>query len=168
MKFSFNLNVDDWVAFQQYHRRKKIPFYGMIYPTLIVLCIVLAFLCVRQYLLIKVMTTMIWVNGACLLTLLYVLYIRKKSLDNVKKAGLAIQEKNPEAFGAMTMEVTAQGLTIQSPKASKVVAWEEMGKFEENAKYFFLYSKKGVVYIVPKREIDNESGFRAELTYNIK
>ena len=168
MRFSFNLNVDDWVAFQQYHRSKKIPFYGMVYPAIIAMCIALVVLCIGYYIQYQVVSTTIWVSGACVLALLYILYIRKKSLDNVKKAGLAIQEKNPEAFGAMTMDVTAQGLTILSPKASKVVAWEEMGKFEENAKYFFLYSKKGVVYIVPKREIDNESGFRAELTYNIK
>ena len=168
MRFSFNLNIDDWVAFQQYHRSKKVPFYGMVYPAIVVMCVVLVALCVGYYIHFREVSTVVWVSGACFLTLLYILYIRKKSLDNVKKAGLAIQEKNPEAFGTMTMEVSAQGLTIQSPKASKVVAWDEMGKFEENNKYFFLYSKKGVVYIVPKREIDNESGFRAELTYNIK
>ena len=168
MKFSFNLNVDDWVAFQQFHRGKKIPFYGIVYPAIVVMCIALVGLCIGYYVHFREVSTLVWVSGACFLTLLYILYIRKKSLGNVKKAGLAIQEKNPEAFGTMAMEVTAQGMTIQSPKASKIVTWEEMARFEENKQYFFLYSKKGVVYIIPKREMGNESEFRAELKNNIE
>ncbi len=89
-------------------------------------------------------------------------------MDNVRKAGLAIQEKNPDAFGPMTLDMNAQGMTIQSQKASKTISWDEMDRFEENNYYFFLYSKKGIVYIVPKRDLDNESGFRSELTNNIE
>lgn len=168
MTFSFNLKVNDWVAFQQYHRGRKTPFYNLVYPLIIAMCIALAVICIGYYIHFRTVSTVIWVSGACFLTLLYILYIRKKSLDNVRKAGLEIEKKNPEAFGLMSLNMDSSGMTILSRKASKTILWKEMDRFEENKYYFFLYSKKGVVYIIPKREMEDQSAFRSELTNYIE
>jgi hypothetical protein len=168
MTFSFNLNVNDWVAFQQYHRGRKIPFYNAVYPLIIGMCIALVAINIGYHIHFQTVSNVTWVSGACFLTLLYILYIRKKSLDNVRKAGLEIEKKNPEAFGLMSLNTDSDGITILSRKASKTIFWKEMDRFEENKYYFFLYSKKGVVYIVPKREMEDQDGFRNELTNYIE
>ncbi len=167
MKLSFDLNVDDWVAFQQYYRGKKTPLYNVVYPLLLILGVLSIAIFVYNIIVPKDTTTF-WVSGVCILVLMYVLYIRKKSLYAVKKAGMDIQEKNPEAFGPMILETDANGITIQSQKSSKAIAWSDLGKLEENKLYFFLYSKKGVVYIIPKRGMEDLSGLRGELTNNIE
>ena len=164
MTISFNLKVDDWVAFQQYHRGQKIPFYNIIYPAIIVLCLFLAGICIGYCIYYRTNSSVVWVSAACFLTLLYILYLRKKSLAHIREIGLELEKKNPDAFGLISMNIDQDGITVLSRKISKTIPWKEMDRLKENKSYFFLYSKKGVVYIVPKREIKDQSEFRRELT----
>ncbi|MDR1370331.1 MAG: YcxB family protein [Dysgonamonadaceae bacterium] len=167
MRGSFNLTIDDWVAFQQYQRSKKTPFYNVVYPLILCLGIALVAINVYHIYMYEVNNTT-WFSSVVLIGLLYVLYIRKKALSKVREVGLDLQQKHPEAFGPMRLEMNANEFTIQSQETAKTILWEDMKGFEENKCYFFLYSKKGVVYIVPKRGIEDISGFRSELTNNIE
>jgi hypothetical protein len=166
MKFSFDLTVDDWVAFQQYQRGKKTPFYNVLYPLIISLGIALVVINIYHIYAYEI-SNVTGFSFIVLLGLIYVLYIRKKALTKVRKIGLDLQEKHPESFGPMSLDVDADGLTIQSQKTGKSILWEDLKGFEENKYYFFLYSKKGVAYIIPKREMQDISEFRSKLTNNI-
>ncbi len=160
MNISFNLNVDDWVAFQQYYQAKRAPFYKAVYPLIVGLISGLVVINIIYYFYFKVVSAITWISFILVAVFIYLLYLRKRSLDRVKQAGLEVQKKHPEAFGVMKMDFEANGINIQSQQTSKFIPREEMSQFEENKHYFFLYSKKGVVYIVPKRDIDNTSSFR--------
>ncbi len=170
MKFSFNLTVDDWVSFQEYQKGKKTPFYTAIYPLLIVMSIGLVLLNVVYYSYYQTdkIISMTWISLACLLVLLFILNIRRESMKQLKKAGSDIQSKHPEAFGSMTLETNENGLEIQSDQTSKSLAWNEIQGYEENKNYFFLYSKKGVAYIIPKRGMKDQSEFMNILNYKVE
>lgn len=163
MKFSYNLTVDDWAAFQQYYRGKKHPFYSAVYPMILSLSAILLTTNI-YYVYLYGFSKLTLISAIVLIILLYVLQIRKKSLETIKNAGLELERKHPEAFGMMNIELNENGIDIKSQQTSKYMTWDEMDKFEENKKYFFLYSKKGMVYIVPKQEInDMVSSFRNNL-----
>lgn len=170
MKISFNLTVDDWIVFQQFFRGKKSPFSRWIVP-IIITCMVwiVLFNAYLAYAKVDDESPMrVWISIAVFFIFAYLLYIRRKSLKRVKEAGLEIEKKHPEAFGSMIMELNEKGIDIQSSQTAKFLTWEEMGTYDKNRKYFFLYSRKGVVYIVPKRALEGQDvDFEAILRTNL-
>ena len=154
MKIAFDLNVDDWVAFQEYYGRKKSPIlYKWMQPLYIILAITLLVMGVWQVIIMGYTKYTMFIL-VCLAAMLFMLYIRKKAKDKVRQAGLDLEKKHPEAFGPMTMDFEERGIDIQSQKNSKSIAWDELHHYEANKDYYFLFSKKGIIYIVPKRAIE--------------
>ena len=162
LKLSFNLSVDDWVAFQQYHRGKKAPLYKLAYPLIVSLSIVLLALNIYD-MIVHGVSKLTGFSLVVLAALAYILFIRGKAIKQIKKTGLDLQQKHPEAFGPMTMDFTEEGLNIQSNQTSKLVSWEEVEQYDENKNYFFFYTSKGIVYIIPKKNIEDASLFRGLL-----
>lgn len=152
MKLSFELEVSDWVAFQRWYRGKRMPLFKVLVPLMITCC---ALLVVLNIVLIfsKGMSGISWISAILLLGLGYLLFLQSKSDRQLKEAGENLKERNPGAFGKLEMDFDDEGFTVTSSSNSKRLSWDEMDKNEENKNYCFLFSKKGLVYIIPKDKI---------------
>lgn len=157
MKIAYKLTPIDWVNFQEYFRKKKAPMYSLMVPILSILLVFnIAF---GIYMLItQGWTTYSWIFLFCILLLSYLLYLRSKARQQLEKAAEELNKKSPDIFGPMSMNFQENGLGVQSQKNQKYLSWEEMDKFDQTKDYFYLFSKKGVAYIIPKRDIEKESG----------
>ncbi|MDR1719440.1 MAG: YcxB family protein [Dysgonamonadaceae bacterium] len=154
MEILFDLTVDDWFIFQQYFRGKSSPVYKLIFPMIITLSLLLLVLTAIQ-LACYGFHKILWLSVVTFLILLYILYIRKRSMNAIRKKGRSIQEEYPDSFGRKVMKLDKNGFSIATETATKQCAWCEMLEFEETKRYFYLYSNKGVVYIIPKRNVED-------------
>ena len=73
----------------------------------------------------------------------------------LQKTAKNIQSKNPDAFGPREMDFNDKQVEIKVGDSLKTLTWGELSGYEENNDYFFLYSLKGMVYIIPKRDLNN-------------
>ena len=156
MKLAFDLHTADWVAVQKYFKDKKNPSWRM---PLFVICAAILIILNILYLLNNEPSWMTGVSAIVILCLVYIWYLRAHSIKQLDKMAQEIQTKNPEAFGRREMELNDAGISITAHGASKSLAWDEMSSFEDAKDYFILFSKKGVVYIVPKRAIEDVDAF---------
>lgn len=155
MKISFDLKIDDWMAFQEYYRSKKAPYMKALTPLLFITAVVLIIIN-AIYLSYQKVSIVTVASCFILVTILYLFFMKKKSKDSLRKMGMEMQSKNPEAFGLREMSFDEKGIEIKTSSSSKSLSWEEMERYDENKDYFFLYSKKGIAYIIPKQNINTE------------
>ncbi len=156
MKIRYNLDVQDWVSFQQFFRGKKAPLNNLATP-LIIFCSVFMLVLNVFYIHYEGLNLMSFISGIILIILLYLLYVKVRSGKQLQDAGNKLKKKHPEVFGEMAVEFNNTGIYIQSTASSQSLAWNDMDSFDENKSYFFMYSKKGMAYIIPKRDLDVET-----------
>ncbi|MDL2224112.1 YcxB family protein [Bacteroidales bacterium OttesenSCG-928-M06] len=163
MKIAYNLTVEDWVDFQEYYMKKKAPLSGCMTPILTILMICNIIIGIYMEFIAKT-GSYNFVFLICIIILGYLLYLKTKTRKKLFKSGEEIKEKNPGAFGEMTMDFQDEGIDIHSKTHSKFLVWEEISSYDNKSKVFFLlYSKKGMVYIIPKRDIESETELQAVL-----
>ena len=164
MRIAYNLTVEDWVNFQEYYLKKKVPLSSCMTPALTILLIANIIFGIYTVFILKT-DNYNFVFLICVLLLASLLYIRIKTRKKLLKSGEELRQKNPSAFDSMNMDFTEKGIDIQSQHSSKSLQWEEINKFESNKDYILIYSAKGMVYIIPKRDLQGkESELEAMLT----
>lgn len=163
MNIAYNLTAQDFVNFQEYYIKKKAPIARYMQPVIIatLLCNILIGAWLYFY---QGLSTYTYVCLICVLLLGILLIGRGQTKKKMLKAALRMEKDKPGAFGKMTMDFNEKGIDIHSSVNQKFLTWEEVDKHDSNKNYFFIYSKKGMVYIVPKRDIQiPESEFIATL-----
>lgn len=162
MQIAYKLTAEDWVHFQEYYTKKKAPLAGCLQPliaiTLIGNVLFGAYLYFQQG-----VTTYTYVCLVCILLLGFLLIIRGQSKKNMLKAAKQMEKDKPGAFGDMTMNFDKQGVDIKSSTNSKHLNWDEVDSYNSDKTHYYIFSKKGMVYIIPKRDINSEEEFRAVL-----
>lgn len=153
MKLFFDLKVDDWVSFQEYFKEKKAPLYKYISPLLIFSAVLIVTIN-AMHLYYQEASIVTLFSFILLVILFYLLYLKKQTKKQLRKIALDIQAKTPDAFGPREMDFNERRVEISAGKSHKTLAWGELTRYEENNDYFFLYSQKGMVYIIPKRDLE--------------
>lgn len=167
MKIAYKLTAQDFVSFQEYYMKKKAPLAGCIQPVTIImlLCNVVIGTVLYFY---HGVTTYTYVCLLCILLLGILLIGKGQTKKRLLKTALQMEKDKPGAFGNMTMEFSDKGIEIHSSVSEKFLTWEEVDKSDSNKDYYFIYSKKGMVYIIPKRDISiSESEFTDILTKHL-
>ena len=162
MKIAYNLTVTDWVNFQEFFRKKKTPLIGCLEPMIYVLTALNIVVGTWHFISYgpSIYTAICLI---CIGVLLFLIYAQKKSKKNLYTTGQTIAEKNPDAFGNMTMNFEENGIDIVSQNNQKYLTWGDIGNYDSNKDYFFIYSKKSYVYIIPKRDISSQVELKAIL-----
>lgn len=162
MKITYNLTVADWVNFQEYYRKHHAPLIGCIEPVIYVLTVLNVIVGTWHFISYGFSVYSV-ICLVCLGVFIFLLYAKKQSKKNLYEAGQTMAEKNPDAFGLMNMELNEQGIHIASQNQTKKLLWEDIRNYQSNNDYFFLYSKKGNAYILPKRDIASATEVQAIL-----
>ncbi|MCC8146345.1 MAG: YcxB family protein [Bacteroidales bacterium] len=162
MKIAYNLTVADWVNFQEFYRRKKTPLIGCLEPMIYVLTALNVVVGTWHFISYgpSIYTAICLI---CIGVLLFLIYAQRKSKKNLYSAGQAVADKNPDAFGSMTIDLEESGLHVVSQNNTKDLSWADIDTYDSNKDYFFLYSKKGYVYIIPTKDISSETELKAIL-----
>lgn len=156
MKISYNLTVEDWVAFQEYYRKKRSPLYGCMMPilTLLLACnVIIGFYMVFIY---QGAREYNWLFVICIIILGYLLFLNSRIRRRLTKAGNALKEKNPETFGETSMEFFEEGFEVKTANHRKFLNWEDIEEYDEKRDYIYFFSKKQLVYILPRRDVPDE------------
>jgi hypothetical protein len=155
MTIKFDLDINDWIAFQEYYRSKKIPVYKFLMPALFISALLLVGLNV-VYLHRQEASWFTITSGVLLLFISYLFLLKGRSRSQWRKMALKIQIKYPDAFGPREMTFDDNGITIQTSNTSKVLPWGVIDKQEENKDYNFIFTKSKTVYIIPKNKIKGD------------
>ena len=153
MTVSFDLDIDDWLAFQEYFKGKRAPLYKWL-PTILILLAISLVVFNVIYLFYREASLVNIISLGFLLAIFYMLYLKKKATSHVRKMAAEIKLKHPEAFGIHEITFDGDGIKIKNEHTDVSLEWDDMNTYDENKDYFFLYSKKGVAYIIPKKKID--------------
>jgi len=163
MRIAYNLTIEDWVNFQEYYLKKKAPISRFMTPILTILLVCNIIIGIYMEFILKA-GSYNYIFFICILILAYLLYLKIKTRKKLLKSGEELRRRNPGAFDSMNMNFTENGIDIQSQTSSKSLQWKEVDKQESNKDYLFIYSKKGMVYIIPKRDLNgNEKELEAIL-----
>lgn len=167
MKIAYNLTVNDWINFQEFYRKRKTPLIGCLEPLIYILT-ALNIIIGTWHFISYGPSIYTGICIICIGVLLFLIYAQKKSKKNLLATGKVVEEKNPDAFGKMEMTFTDKGIEIISQTQSKDLTWDEVSNYDSNKDYFFLYSKKGFAYIIPKKDIPSEMEVKAILDENLR
>lgn len=152
MKISYNLTAQDFVSFQEYYIKKKAPIAGCMQPVIVSIlgCNILfgIILYFRNG-----VTTHTYVFLACALLLGLLLILKGQNKRKMLQAAIQMEKDKPGAFGNMTMDFGDKGIDVRSSTQEKFLTWEEVERHDSNKEYIFIYSKKGMAYIIPKRDL---------------
>lgn len=155
MHIAYNLTVEDWVNFQEYYLKKKAPLFSYITPILTILLVCNIVLGIYMEF-VRETEGYNFVFLICIFVLAGLLYLKIKTRKKLMKSGEELRQKNPGAFDSMEMNFSEEGIAIQSQHNSKSLGWEEIDHYESNKDYVFIYSRKGMVYIIPKRDLNGK------------
>lgn len=158
MTIHFNLTIDDWLAFQDYYKKRKAPLYRILMPLLGISAALLVILNVL-YLMENKASMVTALSGILLLFIFYLFFLKRRSHKHLYRAGLELKAKHPDAFGQRDMAFEEEQITIKAENSTKVLPWKEVEQWEENKEYYFIFNAKGMVYIVPKRSIKDCTAF---------
>jgi len=153
MKIAYNLTAQDFVNFQEYYMKKKSPLAGCLQPVIFATLLANVILGLGLYF-YQGLTTYTYICLICIFLLGLLLIARGQQKKNLIKAAQQMEKDKPGAFGNMTMEFFEDGVKVQSTTNHKFLEWNEIEKVDSNKNYFFIYSKKGMVYIIPKRSLE--------------
>lgn len=172
MKLSFDITIDDVVAFHSYHfdaalaagRKKRISSYGFAALVLSVLGIV-CYLDFKSpvylaiYGVMAVITMAVGVTGWS---------AKSSMLKRVRRQ--AENKENANLFGAYTMEFDDGKVRIAGGKSEETLQWAAFVRFIEAPEYFFPYLSAQQALIVPKRAMTEAEvgGLRELLNSKIK
>ena len=152
MKIAYHLTTTDFVKFQEYMRKQKSPAYRAMVPILGLLGVLnFVFLfCLNVY---YSNTSYNWIFGICILLLVFLLYLNAGTKKRLSKMAEELKTKNPDLFGTTDMELNEEGIRIKTLKHEKFLKWDEVGKYDTPKDLFVIFSKKGVAYVIPTRNI---------------
>ncbi|MDR0865743.1 MAG: YcxB family protein [Candidatus Symbiothrix sp.] len=159
MKFTFDFDINDWIAFQQHHQRhSKIR--------IIYICVILFLIAMPLYSIIKDYIELSYsldtiiihylpsIIFVFILSIFYALYVSKLRIQWSAKG---ILKKNPHVLGEETMIFDEDFFIIQSTNGESKRKWDSIQKVDETPDYFFLYLSTYMANVIPKKKIDVSS-----------
>ena len=155
MKISYNLDVEDWVNFQEYYRKKKAPLYGCMIPLLTLLFVCNVITGIYMTFIYKGENQYSWVLLICIALLLFLLFMQMRTRKRLTKAGNKLKKESPDVFGHTEMEFFEEGFEIKTENGKKFLKWADLENYDQTKEYVFFFSIKGYAYIVPKKNIND-------------
>lgn len=162
MKISFELTMEDWMAFQEnyfsqskYVKRTKILITAMGSTLFIIVALWEFFEVNRNYYMI----------GIYLIFSLVWLVFLPKSFDKsyLKEAKKMLEEgDNSALLGIHHIELTNEYFLVKEPGTEYKTHWSTIKKVLENEKYIFIYITSASACIIPKFKIENNKEKVAE------
>ena len=153
MEITFNLEMSDWLAFQQFYLKTSKQFIRLkLIVTWMVPAIFAALLFVQYFrepmvIMQAVMYTII--------SLVWVIFYPRHFTGRVMQRAQKQMESgdNSGCLGTHTMSFTEEGIIDKSPQSEYKVTWPGIKRMEETDSHYFLYNSALSALIIPKHQV---------------
>lgn len=162
MKISFELTIDDWMAFQKHYLSTSKQFKKTKILLVMILPIILLIFLFFEYFKgeFNYYTTTVYI----IISLFWVFFYLKRFDElSLKKTKKMIEEGNNSALlGTHNIEFSDGYFSVKEPGSEYKTNWSAINKIEENEKYIFIYITSVSACIIPKFKIGNKKEKIAE------
>ena len=150
MKISFELTMDDWMAFQEHYLSQSKQFKQSKIFVIVMLPVIFFIFSLFQYfegdlnyytLAIYIVISLFWIF----------LYPKRFDKSCLKKTKKMLEEGNNSALlGKHDIEFSDDSFFVKEPGSEYKTNWSAINKIEENEKYIFIYITSVSACILPK------------------
>jgi hypothetical protein len=154
MRIAFSVTIDDLLSFNRFHFGRSPKVRSALLRTR--LSVVLAIVAVSCVLSIKSENGGVYIVGALLATITYLLLSRRLMLKRMQQATLRMFSKgaNPgNLLGNHSLDVQHDGLFVKSKTAKGLLPWSSIHLVEETNSHVFIYIGANLAHIIRKASI---------------
>ena len=146
---SGKITEDDFIKFQQFHRKLPASSIVFIFVLIIVMAIYYIFIVGREFLPYSILACII---PTIIFPVFIFLYVRYLLPNNWRKHYL----QNKDLSLPFTMELGDDGLVITTELSKSKHPWNHFIKWKENSEMLLLYKADNIATILPKRIFDKQ------------
>jgi hypothetical protein len=165
MKINYNFELNDWMAFQEFHLSESKQFKKTKLITTLTVPIVYGLFILNDA--IKGELDLIPTSIFTVISILWMIYYPKRlTIRTLKKVKKILEDpSNSKIFGIHTIELSEQGLKITKPESENFINWNGLIRIAETKNYYFIYNSTISAIVIPKVKIEeNLSDFDSYLT----
>lgn len=160
MRISFNLDINDVLAFQSYYNENSAPFK----KSLIFIRFLLPVFCILIFLIFFFKdgpTVSLYVFGLFYLavSIWWILYIPERTKKNVLKKNrkelLKQQQNDPSSFGHREMIFADEGVSLKTSTTDFFTKWMKISRVVQYEKHFFLFLSEREALIIPLSKLSH-------------
>lgn len=172
MKITFDLDIDDILAFQNYQITHSEAFKRRIVIIRFFALMIALFILVYSYggkfnmqfvLLIVILVLIVgwWFSFVPKI-------IKSRALSKNRKRLQKQKETNPALFSERSMTFTDEDFFLENEKTSLTMKWSAIDRVVRDADYAFLFCSNSEVFIIPYRKLTTENAQRVNAFINTK
>ncbi|MBI1838145.1 MAG: YcxB family protein [Flavobacteriia bacterium] len=156
MQVQFNFEINDWMAFQEYHLSQSKQFKKTKLISTLIVPIVYGFFIINDLLKghVDVILTSIFTIVSVLWLLFYPKRLTVRTLKKVRK--ILEDPANSNVLGTHTIVFDNEGINLTKPTMQNFINWEGIIKVEQTDAYIFIYNTTVTAIILPKNKIINQ------------
>lgn len=151
MTIEFDLDIEDWLAFQEFHlsNNKKLKQWKVISMLAVPLASAIIILTNKWF-----DTTFMIV--LVIVSIAHVLYVHKTFTSRYLKRAKKMLKDNTGIIGRQTFQFTEEFILMSKLNTETKTNWNGINEILENENYYFLFVSSISAFIIPKRKIEND------------
>lgn len=156
MQIQYNFELNDWMAFQEFHLSESKQFKKSKLITTITVPVVYGIFILSDAM--KGELDLIPTAIFTVISLLWMIYYPKRlTVRTLKKVKKELEKpENSKILGIHTIEVLENGLKITKPESENFINWSGLVRLAETANYYFIYNTTLSAIVIPKNKIQHE------------
>ena len=154
MKINYNFELNDWMAFQEFHLSESKQFKKTKLITTLTVPIVYGLFILNDAM--KGELDIIPTSIFTVISILWMIYYPKRlTIRTLKKVKKILEDPaNSKIFGIHTIELSEQGLKITKPESENFINWSGLIRIAETKNYYFIYNTTISAIVIPKVKIE--------------
>ena len=154
MKINYNFEINDWMAFQEFHLSESKQFKKTKLITTLTVPIVYGLFILNDAM--KGELDIIPTSIFTVISILWMIYYPKRlTIRTLKKVKKILEDPaNSKIFGIHTIELSEQGLKITKPESENFINWSGLIRIAETKNYYFIYNTTISAIVIPKVKIE--------------
>lgn len=154
MKINYNFEINDWMAFQEFHLSESKQFKKTKLITTLTVPIVYGLFILNDAM--KGELDIIPTSIFTVISILWMIYYPKRlTIRTLKKVKKILEDPaNSKIFGIHTIKLSEQGLKITKPESENFINWSGLIRIAETKNYYFIYNTTISAIVIPKVKIE--------------
>lgn len=155
MNINYNFELNDWMAFQEFHLSESKQFKKTKLITTLTVPIVYGLFILNDAM--KGELDIIPTSIFTVISILWMIYYPKRlTIRTLKKVKKILEDPaNSKMFGIHTIELSEQGLKITKPESENFINWSGLIRIAETKNYYFIYNTTVSAIVIPKVKIES-------------
>ena len=151
MKINYNFELNDWMAFQEFHLSESKQLISTLTVPIVYGLFILNDAIKRE---LDIIPTSIFT----VISILWMIYYPKRlTIRTLKKVKKILEDPvNSKIIGEHTIQLSEQGLKITKPESENFINWNGLIRIAETKNYYFIYNTSISAIVIPKLKIESD------------